>query len=244
MPDAHSDIFTIKKGGILTGRVRYEDFDNDILMFSIQRQAEYGIIVFTNPISGEFMYIPNKDSNHQTDNFSFHIFDGHVYSNTANVYITIESEEVSSDAPTLTLQLNKDYQIGDIYTITLISSETGQVVFNESKSSKAVQIVTVPGTYRLIVLAKNYKPFEYHELITIDAESVTLELDMESARFDPFLPTLDISYIENKNGFDLRVIKKNIYELKMTIQTGTEEIPITYPAYQRSLKSTRGTHSG
>ncbi|KPA09388.1 hypothetical protein MHK_010419, partial [Candidatus Magnetomorum sp. HK-1] len=162
--------------------------------------------------------------------------------NTANVYITIEREDIPAEAPSLTIRLNNSYQEGDIYTINLISQESGEVVYNENGNTKELQVKIDPGNYGLILFAKNYKPVEFPETITLDEKDIAVDLNLETDNFDPFCPTLEISHVENTNGFDLRVIKKNIYELKMTIKTeNNEEIPITTPTHYRSLKSTRGT---
>jgi VCBS repeat-containing protein len=241
-PVAHSNIFTIKQGETLSDQLSYEELDNDFLTFTILQQPENGILIITNPSSGSFMYMPDFGSNHQNDSFSYHIFDGHVYSNTANVMITIETEsEIPDTPPTVTIRLNKDYQTGDIYTVSFLSAETGQVLHKENGNTKELPILIDPGTYRMIIIAKDYNPFEYPEPLNLTETMPTLDIDLESSTFDPFSPALEISHINNTNGFDLRVIKKNIYDIQMTIQNDKGEIPITYPTHFRSLKSTRGT---
>ncbi|KPA14960.1 hypothetical protein MHK_004833, partial [Candidatus Magnetomorum sp. HK-1] len=92
--------------------------------------------------------------------------------------------------------------------------------------------------------AKNYKPIEYPEIIVLGQTrpNLVLDLNLEKDNFDPFSPCIDISQTENNNGFDLRVIKKNIYELKMTIlTTDNKELPINHSSHNKSLKSTNGT---
>jgi hypothetical protein len=239
LPVAHDSMYSIKQGETLSSKLTFEEMDNDTLIFSIQQQPENGFLIFTNPCTGEFMYIPESDSKHHTDSFSYHIYDGHVYSNTANVLIRIEQEGDPSDKPIISLRLKKDYQAGDIYTVTLLSSETGQVAHQEKENSKELEISIDPGTYRLILFGKNYKPFEYPEPLVLSENPLTIDLDLESDDFDPFCPVLEISHIENSNGFDLRVIKKNMNAFQMRIQTDTGEVPITSPT--RSLKSIRGT---
>jgi len=237
-PVAHASVYSIKQGETLSSKLTFEEMDNDTLIFSITQQPENGFLILTNPSTGEFMYIPESGSKHHTDSFSYHIYDGHIYSNTANVLIRID-QGTPSDNPAISLRLNKDYQEGDIYTVSLLSSETGQLVHQEKGNSKELDILIEPGTYHLILFGKNYKPCEYPEAFVLSEEPVTIYLDLESDNFNPFYPVLEISHIENSTGFDLRVIKKNIYNIQMHIQTDTVEVPITSPT--RSLKSTRGT---
>jgi hypothetical protein len=242
IPIAHSTVFSMNQGDTLSGQLSYEEVDNDFLTFSIHQQPEKGILIITNPLNGSFLYMPNFDSDHKTDFFSYYIFDGHAYSNIANVLITIEIETDTSDTPpSLTVRINKDYQTGDIYTISLILPETGEVVYQEDSSKNELPLSAEPGIYRFILIAKNYKPYEYPELLNLSETPVTLDIDLDSSEFDPYYPTLEISHIETSNGFDLRVIKKNIYDIQMAIQTDKGEIPIKESTHNKSLKSTRGT---
>ncbi|KPA19396.1 outer membrane adhesin-like protein, partial [Candidatus Magnetomorum sp. HK-1] len=235
-----SQIFTGKQGDTIFGQLSFEDVDDDILDFSIQRQPEYGQLVLNNSESGQFMYIPDNDHIHLSDNFSYHIFDGHVYSNTANVYFSFEKN--TPEEPPLIVRLYGDYNDGDIYTLTLISPETGEVVFNENGSTYELVLHISPGTYRLILFGKNYKPLDYPELIVLGEDTLICDLNLETDPFSSFYPGIEVSHIENSNGFKLCVIKKNIYELKMTIRTSdNEEIPVFEPSYERSLQNNHGT---
>ena len=237
-----SEIFTGKQGDSIFGQLSHKDVDNDNLTFTIQRQAEYGQIIFSNSETGEFMYLPDKNQVHLSDNFSYNIFDGQEYSNTANVYFSFEQSTLPPDDPSLIVKLGGDYISGNIYTLTLISPETGGVVFHENGNTDEFTLNISPGVYRLILFGKNYKPMDYPETLVLEEKTFTCNIDLETDSFDPFSPGLDLSHIENNNGFELRVIKKNIYDLKMTIRTSNnEEIPIYEPSYGRTLKSSPGT---
>ncbi|KPA12769.1 peptidase-like protein, partial [Candidatus Magnetomorum sp. HK-1] len=157
IPIAHAAIFSIKQGEILSGQLIGNDLDNDMTIFSIQRQPENGILVFTNPFSGKFKYIPDSTKIFQSDNFSYHIFDSHVYSNTANVYISIDQEDIPNQTPSVTISLNNQYQEGDIYTIRLISEESAEVLYNENGSTNELKLSINPGRYRLISYVNLYE---------------------------------------------------------------------------------------
>ena len=234
IPIAHPDAFEFMVGDKLFGKLNYIDFDNDVVLFSILRQPEYGVLMFTNPIQGDFIYIPDNENKIFSDNFSYQIFDGHVYSDVANVYINVQSQEDPEELPSVLINLSGMYQPGDRYFVSFISKENDQFIINKMGTTKTFKEYMPQGTYRIIVYAKNYKPIEYPETITINDKQVEINLALEADTFDPFCPMLEISHIENKNGFDLHVLKKNLAELSLSIQTGnTEEVLVN-----QSLKRT------
>jgi len=236
IPIAHSEIFEFQQGDNMSGKLRYEEFDNDVVICSILRQPEYGTLMLTNPVNGDFLYIPDSSQESQSDSFLFQIFDGHVYSDAANVFINIESKDVPEELPSVFISLNGMYQPGDSYSISFISEENDQIMINKMGTTKEFKENLPQGTYRVICYAKNYKPIEYSEAITVKDKQLEINLDLEANNFDPFCPMLEISNIENKNGFDLHVIKKNLAELSIFIQTSNhEEIPV-----YKSLKRTKG----
>jgi len=79
VPIAHSEIFEFQQGDNMSGKLRYEEVDNDVVICSILRQPEYGTLMLTNPVNGYFLYIPDSSQESQSDSFLFQIFDGHVY---------------------------------------------------------------------------------------------------------------------------------------------------------------------
>jgi len=115
------------------------------------------------------------------------------------------------------------YQPGDSYSVSFISKENDQIMINKMGTTKEFKENIPQGTYRVICYAKNYKPIEYSEAITVKDKQVEINLDLEAENFDPFCPMLEISHIENKNGFDLHVIKKNLAEFSICIPTSNHE---------------------
>jgi len=98
------------------------------------------------------------------------------------------------------------------------------------------------GDYRLIILAKDYMPYEYYEdspYIHLN-QDLSMEINLEPAvGFDPFKASVDVSHKNHATGFDLQVIQTNAKSFVMTVNgqalaiseytgNGTSEKPFVY----------------
>lgn len=89
------------------GLLPASDADGDPLTFSLTSPPSRGVIVLTNPMTGAFTYVPNPNQAGQ-DSFSFRVYDGLAYSNSASVSLATAN---TNDPPTRVyaeLQLDED----------------------------------------------------------------------------------------------------------------------------------------
>jgi len=125
----------------------------------------------------------------------------------------------------------------DEYEYFIINSETGNIIRNKTSNTIQFSEDLKKGTYRLLIIANGYAPFEYRNIITkssiIDLNSatnpaITAKL-VKLAAFDINARQIDISKTDFENGFYLWFIKKNFIDtdnilITILTQDGEKEV--------------------
>ncbi|WP_205370080.1 Ig-like domain-containing protein [Thermoleptolyngbya sp. PKUAC-SCTB121] len=97
-PTAAGVIVTTNEDEAVSGFLLGADVDGDMLTYEIVTAPTKGSVTITNAATGAFTYTPNADAN-GADSFTYRVFDGTVYSNTATVTVAIAP---INDAPVAT----------------------------------------------------------------------------------------------------------------------------------------------
>jgi hypothetical protein len=238
-----SDLITYKNGE-LNGRLKASDGNQDRLMFFISKYPNNGIFIMNNPTVGSFSYYPNRDVT-GTDTIDFYANDGETDSNIATLSITIKP--TTNNQPQfydLSVQVEGPTQ----YSYSLIDQQGKLVVDHTFHYSDTFIERLSKGNYRLIILSKDYLPFEYQDetpYITLDQDRNLLVSLMDSPGFDPFKATVDVSHKNHSTGFDLQVIAHNAKTFVWTVNgqslslsdytgSGTSQSPYIY-SWQTSM---------
>jgi alpha-tubulin suppressor-like RCC1 family protein len=157
------------------------------------------------------------------------------------------NQEVHLNVPELT-ETNFCYQLSvtpggaykqyDSYQYTIIDYLNGNTIIEETTSASQFSTYLKNGSYRLIIIAKGYEPFEYEHggnpYIRIDqADEMVSALLKESADFYPDPVRFDISYTlsetDTDKGFNLWFVRKACNTdgaFRVTIQSDENEIPL------------------
>jgi len=235
-PKANSDSFTIRDEKQVKGRLLALDADHDILIYTIVKKPEKGLLIFTNPVMGNFVYYPNT-SESGIDTFTFKVNDGSKDSNIAPVNITIESSTTQNQFANVSITIREPYMpYVTSCTYMFMDADTGQMVVNGSTLEDHIDVKLPKGNYRLIMLAPNYRPYEYQQqeqqnyFILNDDLDLTVTLTPQQD-FDPHPAGVDISYILTPDGIKIWAVKKNLDkkdQFYMHIQTQSGEIPVDH----------------
>ena len=229
VPRVKSSIFYLTNPNELSDRLPAEDDDGDLLIYTIDRQPENGLLVLDHT-GGTFVYYPKKNGA-EKDSFTYHVFDGTTTSLSAEALIFLNPE---SPSLTARIHLTAPYKpLEDLYEYMFIDADTGKVLINGTSAADTIEDSFPEGRYRLIILAKNYKPYEYEKdnlnyfELTKDIEiDVTLT---EQPMFDPHPPGVDISYMTISSGLTIWAVKKNMElddPLSMSIQRASGKYSI------------------
>jgi Ca2+-binding RTX toxin-like protein len=97
-PTATGVIVTMDEDVPTSGFLLGADVDGDALTYEIVTAPTKGVVTITNAATGAFTYTPNANAN-GADSFTYRVFDGTVYSNTATVTVAIAPV---NDAPVAT----------------------------------------------------------------------------------------------------------------------------------------------
>ncbi|MBF0449742.1 MAG: tandem-95 repeat protein [Candidatus Magnetomorum sp.] len=237
-PVANDSSLMTYKNVKLNGRLKAVDSNQDRLMFMISKYPTKGIFILNNPDTGAFTYYPDRDIT-GTDFIEFYVNDGQTDSNSAILQINIE--ESIRNQP-IFYDLSVQVTGPEKYTYSLMNQQ-GEVVVDNTLQYSDIFIERLPtGNYRLIILSKDYLPFEYYEespYINLDQDRSLLVTLTESPGFDPFKPTVDVSHKNHSQGFDLQVIQHNANSFVWTVNgqplslsdytgNGTSESPYQY----------------
>ncbi|MBF0627161.1 MAG: SUMF1/EgtB/PvdO family nonheme iron enzyme [Magnetococcales bacterium] len=87
-PVAVDDALTVTGTQATSNSLTATDPDGDALTYRIVTNGTQGRAVITNRQTGAFTYTPNPDAT-GSDSFTFRVYDGRVYSNTATVSVTL-----------------------------------------------------------------------------------------------------------------------------------------------------------
>jgi len=241
-PIVVSSTIEVDMSGVAYGRLQFKDPDNDILACTISSQGTKGMAVLSNPMSGDYIYFADVDKV-GVDQFEFFVDDNKVKV-AGEVQVTIKAPSIEYGA--LNITMNGQYQPGASYEYALLMSNTGKPYREGMNNKKEFSISAEKGKYRLLIVAKNYQPFEYDQngskIIEITDEPVPITVNLiHDPSFDPQKPTVEVTHTYLSNGFDLHVIRNNFNDFNMTIvlPDGKEQ-PVDQGIYTRSA-SRNGT---
>jgi len=83
-PLAMNGALVLLAGQTVNGQVSADDIEGDDLTFEVVSQPQSGAITLNNT-TGEFTYSAGNSANNNSDSFSYRVFDGEQYSNTAQI---------------------------------------------------------------------------------------------------------------------------------------------------------------
>lgn len=200
-PHANGMQFVIDHLGILSGTLDASDIDPDILIYSLVDYPKFGDVIITNAVTGRFIYEAPETTGE--DYFSFKVNDGYLDSNTATVFININTP--SEQRHSLKLSLLPPYTSGDQYRYLLLDESTGQVIRDNLANTTTLETqLTENCNYRLFILSSTYKYYEHSKLIMPSETPVTIILTpLPEAR--PAFIAPDISQTNNPDGFYLNI---------------------------------------
>jgi len=131
-----------------------------------------------------------------------------------------------------------DYKPNDTYQITIIDYLTGNTIIEATSNNSQFSTYLKKGNYRLIIIAKGYKPFEYENAgnpyIRIDQKDLNVPATLQDdASFYPDSIRVDVSHTlfesDTDNGFNLWFVRKAYNtdaEFRVTIQSKDLEIEL------------------
>jgi VCBS repeat-containing protein len=235
-PKANSASFTIHDEKQITDRLLAMDADYDILVYTLVKQPEKGLLTFINPVMGTFIYYPHTGAS-GIDTFSFKVNDGSKDSNIAAVSITIDSNTTDNQFANVNVTISAPYApYVTSCTYLFINADTGQMIINGNTLTDTINTTLPKGNYRLILLAPDYRPYEYqkqekHKYFILDEDiDLTVSLTPQQA-FNPHPPGADISHMITPDGIKIWAVKKNMDaddQFYMHIQTRSGEIPVDH----------------
>jgi len=116
-PVANASLLTTDENTSITGTLSAMDADGDALTYAIAANASMGTATITNPATGVFTYVPNKDAVGK-DSFSFTVNDGRVSSDPATVSIEILKVNTPPVAADLTVNVDENTTLDARVTAT------------------------------------------------------------------------------------------------------------------------------
>ncbi|MFD0715768.1 S-layer homology domain-containing protein [Paenibacillus sp. GCM10027626] len=94
LPEAHNASYTTREGVAVEGQLTANHAEGTTLTYEIVANGAKGEAKMTDAGNGRFVYMPHASATGQ-DTFTFRVHDGHAYSNTATVTMTIEPQPVN-----------------------------------------------------------------------------------------------------------------------------------------------------
>jgi hypothetical protein len=235
-PVVVSSKIEVDMNGVAYGQLQFKDPDNDILVCTISSQGAKGMAVLSNPVSGDFIYFADIDKT-GVDQFEFLVDDSKVKVG-GEVQVTIKAPTIEYGA--LNITLGGNYSNGNPYEYALLMSETGTTYRKGVNNIASLNLAAQKGKYRLLIIAKNYQPYEFShndsKFIEIADDPVNIQATLiYDSSFDPFKPTVEVTHTYLINGFDLHVIRQNFtnFKMKIVLPDGSEE-SVDQSIYTRS----------
>lgn len=105
-PVADNDAITVTEDVVYSGTLSASDAESNPLNYTVVSQATKGT-VWVNSVNGQYTYTPNANAN-GSDSFTFRVYDGLAYSNTATVSITITPVNDAPVASNKNITTNED----------------------------------------------------------------------------------------------------------------------------------------
>jgi len=235
-PRANSSSFTLSDGTQISGRLLAMDEDYDILTYSLVEHPKKGLFTFTNPVLGTFVYYPQVNETGM-DTFRFKVNDGSQDSNIASVNIALDSNTTDHQFAYVNVNINEPYTpYVASCTYMFIHADTGQMIVNGTTLKDNFDATLPKGNYRLIVLAPNYRPYEYQKeenqkYFILDNDTQLPITLTPQADFNPHPAGADISYMTTPDGIKIWAVKKNLNkddQFYMHIQSPSGEIPVNH----------------
>ncbi len=137
-PIAHSAAYQTKAGVAVQGFLKADQTAETALRYEIVDNGAQGTVVIVDSETGEFTYTPQSLAQGE-DSFTFRVYDGYEYSNTATVAITIEKPIVNPPtSPGGYIPNVNTSSTGHLY---LPSGEAGEISLG-----KLIQLVIAAGS--------------------------------------------------------------------------------------------------
>jgi alpha-tubulin suppressor-like RCC1 family protein len=157
--------------------------------------------------------------------------------NNQQVYLSVPDLTQTNLSSQLTVSLNGDYKPLDTYQYTIIDYLNGDTIVDEIMNTSQFSTFLKNGSYRLIILAKGYEPFEYihgdgNSYIRMNNEDVDITaLLNEDANYYPDAIRIDASHTifetPNEKGFNMWFVRKEYNSdaiFRVSIQSEEDEI--------------------
>jgi Ca2+-binding RTX toxin-like protein len=138
-PSASSSSFNIYEDNTKTGVLSGTDPNSDPLTFSITNQPHKGTVQLNNSGTGTYTYTPTLNAT-GTDSFSFRVYDGTYYSNTAAVAINLTPV---NDIPTTTTAELTAYVGGTVESLLTGADVDGDSLIFSVVTNGASGIATI-----------------------------------------------------------------------------------------------------
>ena len=139
-PQASGTAISTNENTAYSGRLSGSDPDNDTLLFSIVGNGSKGTATLTNIATGDFTYTPNSDAT-GGDSFTFRVYDGDLYSNTATVSVTINAVNQAPLASGSTISTDENTSFNG--TLTASDPDDDQLQFSiVSNGTKGTAAIT------------------------------------------------------------------------------------------------------
>ncbi len=128
---------------LVNGTLSGNDIDNQLLIFSVLEQGDLGTLTLNDSASGNFTYTPNQNA-FGTDTIKVRAFDGHDYSATGTVTVTISGFNdlpiafdgnltTDEDTAIIAAQLSAEEPDGEALTFSIVSNGSiGSAVLTDS----------------------------------------------------------------------------------------------------------------
>jgi len=215
----------------------------DAISKKVLREAELNIDY--QKVNFSFLYLPFQtyvlrlivSDTDDVPDFLTQIEDHMILFQSDNQNVTLNVPELTKtdQCKKLLVTLGGNYKQYDTYQYTLIDYLTGNTIIDKQSDTSEFNAYLVNGSYRLIIIAKGYEPFEYeHEgnpFIRIDQEDVSVPAFLKEApQYFPDAARLDVSHTlietDTDKGFNLWFVRKaynSDENFKITIQSDTDE---------------------
>jgi alpha-tubulin suppressor-like RCC1 family protein len=161
--------------------------------------------------------------------------------NNQEVVLNVPELTETDQSNQLVVSLVGDYKRYDTYQYTLIDYLSGKTIIEKQANDDQFHTYLTDGSYRLIIIAKGYEPFEYEHIngnpyVRLYQEDVTISAVLkESPQYHPDDVRMDISHTlfetDTESGFNMWFVRKaynSDADFRITIQSDTDEITMDY----------------
>ena len=235
-PETNDLNFTLNEDSSHVGILSGADVDDDSLIYSIISQPMGGMVVITNPTTGEYIYTPNGNFN-GVDFFTYKVNDGNIDSlaSTVNVNITaINDDPILDNIPNLTTQA------GQLVSTSIVISDPDSSLSclgNLTATSADAAVIPVEG----IVFSGTAPNCTVSLTPTFNTSGVvSISISVNDLDPDPRTTTKSFNLTVSNPPSNPTLLSANLVENKVQLSWTapiTGSTPITYNIF-------RGTTSG